>query len=1575
MVWGVTDRRNGVHVQLDLPFPAFSFSFQYTRWHYPACQLTAVDSLDLQLTMSKGDRVDFFVKFVEVNGQQTDLAAKAYEAIMALQSEKYLKTIDEETALQLDHNDKSLFVFSSFSTPAFQHCKELGCRVVSPLVVLFCLQQQRCVPKAELPVYNMAMADVTTSCTSLDKEARASVMDLVQLMGGRVYRDLSVSVTHLVAGEVGSKKYLVAASLGKPIVLPSWVKTCWERSQDSLFRHTDLPIKDYLCPVLRGCTICVTGLSTVERKEVQRLCQQHGARYTGQLKMNECTHLIVSEPTGQKYECARKWNIFCVSLHWLFDSIEKGFCQDESRYTVERGSLKASKPHTSTPTGTSKKKEEGASFLGLSHISVNTSVTVNDTAMTNASVSRLDTPDPIDALDISVCTSDDLLDGCKLFLCGLPEKRLEKLRRLVNMVGGLRFNQASEELTHVVMGEIHQDILTFLVKATHRPYVVTVQWLIDSFSRGSRLPEGDYHHPACLPLVPEAVSMSTPRASTCRTTSEAPKASEPATPRHRKAEDDMLSQYMDEDPTVLEMPPPNDTSSSSMRPSATSVIGADSTIQESSQAGLFAGKRFLLVGFAVEVEAQLSMLVTENCGKVLVGRTRAVADYAVVPLLGCEVEATVDEVVTDTWLAMCVEQQCVLDVASHPLFTPVPVMQGRFPLSDCVLSVSQFTGAERESLVELAKHLGASVQDYFVRMANQRKGMLASTHLVLQIPEGTKYQAAQKWGLPAVTLRWVLESARTGLRVEEGRFLVDVSPSPEREDASFVGGSQKPSMPPPLSLDKSPEIPLLGLQSGAGVTPLDVGRFQSKVFRSVLDQGGQEEDSTNPGIQEGGRKTGGAKDSPALQLDTPSRFLCRDQLFRPNFNVKDALAALDTPGGRMEQGQVTTPLSEVIGRNLKVALANSTRVNDLQALGSSPQLRKDTQTKVEEERKAAPLVGVVICVSKKLSKKQGELNAIAASLGADFRWSCDDTVTHYIYQGRTGDNSREYRGVKERRVHVVSQHWLQACAEEQRHVSESLYPFTYNPKLSLNLSQMPADGNQRCHPVSTTSIPHFSLQTQEEKPEDSAVEDATISHVVNERVLDGELVQGNAEKRDLCETLEMRENLQRQLQEIMSATKMTTGRRSSARLTRPGSVGTDSRPQTPDGQARMGRNTTSRRTLEALRSRQADMDVNTEPSQIEQIVWDDPTAREERAKLADNMQWPGSPSQYSDPLPVPQAAPPDLSGPTGNSLKDSMTDSELVEMAACDVIEQQMGQKLMARSVEEPEPDLLTPKAPSIAFPLANPPVPPEPQQIEEESEAEMAPPRFQLSSLNPQERIDYSALIEELGGVVLDKQCFDPSCSHIIVGNPLRNEKYLAAMAAGKWILHRSYLEACRSVGHFIQEDEYEWGSSSILDALPSITSQQKRLALAAMRWRKKLHGHMEQEGAFSGWAVMLNIDQSRESGFRRLLQSGGAKVLPSPSPSLYKGTTHLFAEFSRLKPGDFRVDVPDAMSQGVKCLKPEFIADYLMQEPSPPVELYYLPEAAQCLPEGSVGSHATPTRKRKASGDSSKLKKTRLK
>lgn len=76
----------------------------------------------------------------------------------------------------------------------------------------------------------MKHCDMFMSIPSLTLQEE--LMALVQLMGGWAYSDLNVSVTHLIAEEVGSKKYLVAASLSKPILLPTWVKACWKKSQD-----------------------------------------------------------------------------------------------------------------------------------------------------------------------------------------------------------------------------------------------------------------------------------------------------------------------------------------------------------------------------------------------------------------------------------------------------------------------------------------------------------------------------------------------------------------------------------------------------------------------------------------------------------------------------------------------------------------------------------------------------------------------------------------------------------------------------------------------------------------------------------------------------------------------------------------------------------------------------------------------------------------------------------------------------------------------------------------------------------------------------------------------------------------------------------------------------------------------------------------------------------------------------------------------------------------------------------------------------------------------------------------------
>lgn len=68
------------------------------------------------------------------------------------------------------------------------------------------------------------------------------------------------------------------------------------------------------------------------------------------------------------------------------------------------------------------------------------------------------------------------------------------------------------------------------------------------------------------------------------------------------------------------------------------------------EGGLFFRKRFLLLGFGEEDESCIADIIKENAGEVLPLQSRTIADYAVVPLLGCTVKATVGDVVTNTWL-------------------------------------------------------------------------------------------------------------------------------------------------------------------------------------------------------------------------------------------------------------------------------------------------------------------------------------------------------------------------------------------------------------------------------------------------------------------------------------------------------------------------------------------------------------------------------------------------------------------------------------------------------------------------------------------------------------------------------------------------------------------------------------------------------------------------------------------------------------------------------------------------------------------------------------------------------------
>lgn len=1511
--------------------------------------------------MSSSDQDPFLVKFIK-RPDNSESFFKAFESMKEFQSEEYIQIITEDEALKIKQNDQTLYICDTFNGAVFDHLKKLGCRIVGPQVVIFCMHHQQCVPRAEYPVYNMIMSDVVVTCTSMERRKREEVHKYVQMMGGEVFKILNLSVTHLIAGEVGSKKYLVAANLNKPILLPSWIKTIWEKSQENkITKYTDINMDDFKCPIFLGCTICVTGLCSVDRQTIEQLTINHGGQYLGYLKMNACTHLIVQEPKGQKYESAKNWNIHCVTPQWFFDSIEKGFCQDASLYRTEPRRETKTMPDTSTPTGQIN-TVDSRTLSDVSHISNITASCINESIYSTILNSKIEpTVENLENLDISSFQApEDLLDGCRIFLCGFSGRKLDKLRRLINSGGGVRFNQLNEDVTHVIVGEYDDELKQFWDKSTHRPHVVGAKWLLQCFSKGYMLPEEPY-----IPVYYQPVEVLVPEQPESKTilvkkNSSFSKKDFTLHKKPEQADEDLLSQYVNND-SLDEVVKPhlgsfNDSTHITLQEenqsSVTQCLSDISTIPEE---GLFSKKSFLILGFGNESESNIANIIKENAGRIVSLQSRIIADYAVVPLLGCEVEATVGDVVTNTWLVSCIEFETLLDPKSNPLFTPVPVMVGMTPLEGCVISLSQCAGAEKDSLTYLANLLGACVQEFFVRRPNPKKGMLASTHLVLKEPTGSKYEASKKWNLPAVCIAWLFETARTGKRANEVLYLIEDSPKQEQNVIVEITNGKKLN-------PETPELPVTHPETHrkTAITPLDMNRFQSKAFHAVLSQHtGQ--------VPESSAVSQPLQKEPSLHLDTPSKFLSKDKLFKPSFDVEDALAALETPGGPSQHNKnLSTPLSEVISRNLNLALANSSR--NAVTLSASPQL-KDAKSKKEEGAK--PLHNVVVCVSKKLSKKQSELHGIAASLGADYRWNFDEIVTHYIYQGRLNDTNREYKSAKERGVHIVSEHWLLECAQVYKHLPESLYPHTYNPKMSLDISTV-QDGR-----VCNSRLLSTDPAAKDDKPDHLPIEendtDSIITSEEESAVLNG--IEKNDQKGVLTQTMEMRENFQKQLQEIMSATSIVKPQGQRAYPLRNGCNSASSTPESIRS-ARVGRS----RVLEALRhSRQIVPDVNTEPSQNEQIIWDDPTAREERARLASNLQWPICPTQYSEPQI-------DVKKLEDSPFQEPSCDSEITQEAASDPGNECLNDAPKDLISEEPDTPIKdhhlipTPQAPSIAFPLPKPPMVPHPTEkvtmMEETHEDLTKKYKFQFSSLNPQERIDYCHLIEKLGGSVIEKQCFDPSCTHIVVGQPLRNEKYLASVAAGKWVLHRSYLEACRTAGHFVPEEDYEWGSSSILDVLTGINEQQRKLALAAMRWRKKLEHNQESgvvEGAFSGWKVILYVDKNREAGFKRLLQSGGAKVLPGHSVPLYKEATHFFSDCSKMKVDDLGVHVAEAASHNVYCLKTEYIAEYITQESPPPVEAYCLPEAISFLQNNNEAGTGL-SQKRKVPTEKNKLKRPRV-
>nr|XP_020039802.1 SMC5-SMC6 complex localization factor protein 1 isoform X2 [Castor canadensis] len=153
----------------------------------------------------------------------------------------------------------------------------------------------------------------------------------------------------------------------------------------------------------------------------------------------------------------------------------------------------------------------------------------------------------------------------------------------------------------------------------------------------------------------------------------------------------------------------------------------------------------------------------------------------------------------------------------------------------------------------------------------------------------------------------------------------------------------------------------------------------------------------------------------------------------------------------------------------------------------------------------------------------------------------------------------------------------------------------------------------------------------------------------------------------------------------------------------------------------------------------------------------------------------------------------------------------------------------------------------------------------------------------------------EALGKLLLKLDCtFIKSekyknCTHLIAERLCKSEKFLAACAAGKWVLTKDYIIHSAKSGRWLDETTYEWGYKIEKDSHYSPQMQS-----APKRWREELK-RTGAPGAFHRWKVVLLVRADKRSdSLVRVLEAGKANViLPKSSPS---EITHVIASNARI-------------------------------------------------------------------------------
>jgi topoisomerase (DNA) II binding protein 1 len=417
----------------------------------------------------------------------------------------------------------------------------------------------------------------------------------------------------------------------------------------------------------------------------------------------------------------------------------------------------------------------------------------------------------VDGLDIKKAKkAGQYLDGYSVYLTGfLPEQR-EKLSKVLNLSGATRYDDISDRLTHIIVGDTSCHQVKIIKSKNYSASLVSVHWLLDSIEKQQAVDEENYlinlhdidKEQFSSPLGRKGLSLLRSNKTLTPNDIQSTNRSSP----ELEVDNDLMQQYLkpaskDDDSDTLVNLLKNVTHFDSNTSGSTKQT--DTSTQNSEfddRSRIFQQKKFLIVSFTPEECNYIKEQIESLCGCVVSKTYKGIPDYVVAPrFVQTSINISALEIVNNLWVEESIYECEEVNISYY--HRPFVVGQKK-PLENRVVTISGYTNFERTFLKELIEVLGGVSQEQFARVQCVEKNVLASTHLVSLKPEGKKYVAALKWELPVVSKDWLLECANVEKMVAEDKFLIGDAKVASKPDAFPEAVSENLN----LSLKSTPNL-------------------------------------------------------------------------------------------------------------------------------------------------------------------------------------------------------------------------------------------------------------------------------------------------------------------------------------------------------------------------------------------------------------------------------------------------------------------------------------------------------------------------------------------------------------------------------------------------------------------------------------------------------------------------------------------------------------------------------------------------------------------------------------------------